>query len=353
MFLHRPTPLAAVVAIVVALLAAPATASAATAPTLRAPAADAAPATEGGSVGFEWSGTLQGDPDTLDRSFFRLEIVAAADMPSGTQANWPSAIVENFVQTDPGAATTSVRLGVPSAGEYRWRVCAWGVTDDLLANQIQQLPGGCSTARAFTSVAATVSKQPVGELKIEEKTVVAGEVRRVFVERPAEPQPRVAEPVVEEPVAETPEPVQEPIVPAGFTKVVETTMAQGRGSSLSGVGGGEELDAEPAADRRRGVSSRLVSGLGANLPFVPIPFWTLLLPLACIPLLRVWRRELLAMFDWPDGSVDGRGTFDDGLGHLAPVLVANEVKDRSMTADGDAPAPVTTTDAPGRRRHAA
>lgn len=366
MLLHRSSPVAAVVALLAALLAVPATAGAATtAPTLRAPAANAAPVTEGGSVEFEWSGTLQGDSDALDRSFFRLEIVRATAMPSGTQATWPSDVVENFVQTDPGATTTKVRLGVPSAGDYRWRVCAWGVTDDLLANEIQQLPGGCSGARAFTSVAATITRLPVGELKIEEKKQVAGEVRRVFVERPAEPaQPTTSapDPVVQPAPVADPAPVvreEEPLLPARFSEVARTKSQLGHGSSLGGVGGsgsddGARLDADQVAGRR-GITSRVISGLGANLPIVPIPFWTLLLPLACIPLLRVWRGELLAMFDWADGSIDGKGTYDDGLGNLAPVLVASEVKDRSTTADGEAlaPAPLHVTSAPERRGHAA
>lgn len=362
--MHWPTPAAFLVVVLAAFLAVPATAAAATPPTLRSPANDAAPATEGGSVEFEWSGALQGDPDALDRSFFRLELLREADMPSGAQTAWPSDLLENFVLTEPGKATTSVTLGVPSAGGYRWRVCAWGVSDDQLANEIRQLPGGCSASRAFTSVAASAAKQPVGELKIENRTQVAGEVRRVFVERPgsAAPQSVAPAPVVpEEPVVETPpavqEQVDEPLAPTRFSDVAQTRAQLGRGSALNGVGGRQALDADPAAKRtmddRRGVVSRIIGGLGSDLPLVPIPFWTLLLPLACIPLLRLWRREALARFEWADGSIDGKGTVDDGMGELAPVLVASQVKVRSSTADGVAPAPATIPDAPGRRRHAA
>src|SRR4051812_39736892 len=139
----------------VVLLTVPALAGAATAPSLQKPEAAGPAATEGASLEFEWNGTLQGDPDALDRSFFRLEVIKATEMPSGAQSEWPT--VENFFQTEPGQATTSATLGVPSAGEYRWRVCAWGVVDDVASNVISQLPGGCSAARSFSTVAATTT----------------------------------------------------------------------------------------------------------------------------------------------------------------------------------------------------
>ena len=126
-------------ALLLALACVPAWAAAATPPTLTTPATGAANFAEGDSMTFVWTGALQGDPDTLTRAFFRLEIVKSADMPAGEQSEWPT--VENFVPTEPGANTTTASVGVPAAGAYRWRVCAWGVVDDVAANEIQQLPG--------------------------------------------------------------------------------------------------------------------------------------------------------------------------------------------------------------------
>lgn len=330
--------------LVVVLLSVPAHAGAASAPSLQKPEATAPAATEGSSLEFEWSGTLQGDADALDRSFFRLEIIKATEMPSGAQSEWP--VVENSAQTEPGQAQTSLSIGVPTAGDYRWRVCAWGVVDDVVSNVITQLPGGCSAARAISTVAATATNHSIGELKVNETKQLAGETRVVEVTRPAPPAP--VEPVA--PVE--PAPVVEPLPKATFTEVQKTKVEAG-GSPALGLGS-EGLRADSAASRE-GVGGAIMGGLSSNLPLIPIPFWTLLLLLACFPILRLWRRSVLGMFDWSDGSVDGRGVYADMVGDLSLVPLAQEVKVGSMTADGTAaaPAPVVNPLAPDRGRRAA
>lgn len=332
---------------VIVLLTVPAYAGAATAPALQKPEASAPAATEGASLEFEWSGTLQGDADALDRSFFRLEIIKATEMPSGAQSEWPAG--ENSFQSEPGQSTTSATLGVPPAGEYRWRVCAWGVLDDVASNVIAQLPGGCSAARTFSTVAAAATNHSIGELKMSETNQVAGATRTVVVTRPAPPAPAAPAPVV------VPEPAA-PLPPASFTDIQKTKVQAGGSSALGlGDGGGPEgLEADTAANRE-GLGGAIMGGLSSNLPLIPIPFWTLALLLACFPLLRLWRRDVLGMFEWSDGSIDGSGTYADVADDLASVPLAQEVKVASMTADGTAaaPAPVVNPLAPDRGRRAA
>ncbi|MCW2922513.1 MAG: hypothetical protein JWL76_2387 [Thermoleophilia bacterium] len=331
--------------LIVVLLSVPAYAGAATAPTLQKPEANAPAATEGASLEFEWSGTLQGDADALDRSFFRLEIIKASEMPSGAQSEWPT--VENFFPTEPGQATTSASVGVPSAGEYRWRVCAWGVLDDVASNVIAQLPGGCSAARAFSTVAAATTSHAIGELKMGETNQVAGATRTVVVKRPAPPAP--AEPV--EPAIVEPTPA-EPLPPATFSPIKKTNIQSG-GTSALGLGT-EGLKVDTAASRE-GLGGAIMGGLSSNLPLIPIPFWTLALLLACFPLLRLWRRDVLGMFEWSDGSINGSGTYADVVDDLSSVPLAQEIKVGSMTADGTAaaPAPVVNPLASDRGRRAA
>jgi hypothetical protein len=329
----------------------PASGLAASAPSLSTPAADADPVTEGGSLTLAWRGDLQGDASALDRSFFRVELIAAAEMPPGAQSEWPEAKLANFALTEPGSAVHEASVGVPPSGDYRWRVCAWGVVDVMAANEIQQLPGGCSASRALKTVAAASTAGAIGKLDMEERHQVKGRVTTVYV--PRDDAPTVTEPVQDpQPAA----PVADPEPPATFQPVGTTDRRAGKGSSL-GLGGGsdiESLDADDAASRD-GIAGAVLGGLGSNLPLVPIPFWTLALLLACVPILVAWRRSVLGMFDWADGSVDGLGTMSDPLGELAYVPVAKDVKIASMTADGMAPAPhsLGTDDAPEGRRRAA
>jgi hypothetical protein len=344
--------------VVASALVIPATAFAATAPVLENPAAGASSFKEGAAMKFEWRGTLQGDPDTLGRSFFRLEIIKSADMPSGAQAEWTN--LENFFPTEPGKNATEVEIGVPNAGSYRWRVCAWGVVDDVVANEIVQLPGGCSASRAFTTSAAAETNQTPGELKVEERVQVAGGVKTVYVDRPnpAAPQPATPAPVTPaqpEPKVEAPAP-EEP-APVTFTKLVDNAF--GSGKSASSVGGLDGQGSSPftaeKASSREGLSGHIMNGLSYSLPFVPIPFWTLALLLACLPIAKFWRGSVLQMFDWNDGTIDGSGGYADEDDSLATVPVVSDLKTSTSLADADAPAPVGTsyTSAPERGRQAA
>lgn len=342
--------------ILVAFLALPACALAATPPVLEAPAANASSFKEGGAMKFQWRGTLQGDADTLSRSFFRLEIIKASDMPSGAQTEWTN--VDNFTPTEPGKAVTELEIGVPNAGTYRWRVCAWGVVDDVIANEIVQLPGGCSASRAFETSAASENNQTPATLSIENKVQVPGRVETVVVNRPgpvqpAEPAPPVA-PQTNDPAPKVEDP--EPLLPTSFTKLLDgSALGGGATSAVGGLGGseGSPFEAEQAASRE-GLGGAIMSGLTMSLPFLPIPFWTLALLLACLPIARTWRSNVLGMFDWADGTIDGSGGLDHLDDDFATVPVATEFKHRSITADADAPAPLgTRISAPERGRQAA
>jgi hypothetical protein len=323
----------------------PSSALAATAPTLDAPAA-AAKFTEGGTITFSWNGSLQGDPDTLARSFFRVELIAASDMPSGAQSPWTD--VENFVQTEPGDTVTEAPLGVPNAGTWKWRVCAWGVVDDIVRNEIEQLPGGCSSARSFESTAATITTQTIGEMKMETKTQVEGHVNTVYVKRPATVTHDTAPPV------KTPPPAVTPLGPSVFQPIrkVLVGLGGGSGAGASSVNLGSEGLASDQAASRHGLGGSVMTGLGSNLPLIPIPFWTLALLLACIPVARRWRKSVLGMFDWSDGSIDGSGGLDHVIDDIAILPHAQLVKVRSTNADGDAPAE-NPRSAPDRGRRAA
>lgn len=330
-------------------------AAAATAPALRSPGPTVDPFTEGGSIKFEWSGTLQGDSTALDRAFFRVEIIAAGKVPSGAQSVWSE--LENSAQTTPGSAATSITMGVPSVGAYRWRVCAWGVVNVSLENMIQQLPDGCSASRAFSTVAAAASEKVPGELRLEERRQVAGGTHTVYVRRPAAPINDVTDGPAEEGPLVSEDPVDEAepeVLPASFQDVGDTTIESGAGSALSGVGARakESKDAlhEGGAS---GVTGAVFGALGANVPFLPVPFWTLALLLACAPILRIWRRSVLGMFEWDDGSIDGFGTMPDDYGSLATIEVISLVKKSSPQSDADDISESKSTRAPERRRHVA
>ncbi|MCW2973505.1 MAG: hypothetical protein JWN72_1778 [Thermoleophilia bacterium] len=272
-------------------LVAPAAAGAATPPTLTAPAAAISPA-EGGSIKFTWEGSLQGV--AVDQAYWRLEIAAAADVPTGPQAAWPK--LDSFQQTNVGADVTTITTGVPSAGAYKWRVCAWGVADATV-NQIAQLAGGCSGARAFTAVAAASKAGTVGVVT-EKRTVQVAQPQQVVTrtrETPATTTPVQPEfidvPLPAKPKAEsTVSRVMQPAVSkAGVTKSAISQDDQ----DLLQAGAG-------SANRRDGVGGAVLGGLSATLPGIPVPFWTLALLGISIPVVRRWRRNVLGMFDWSD-----------------------------------------------------
>jgi hypothetical protein len=264
-----------------------------TAPTLTAPAI-AYNATVGGSVKFAWDGALQGDPTQVARSsFFRVEIARAADVPAGLQSAWPT--LDSFRLTVPGQATNTITAGVPDVGDYRWRVCAWGIADVNTANEIAQLPGGCSSARSFTSQAAAVDKGNVAMVHEDNKVMVQQPVQVITKLRPTvvDPQPKVID------VPATPVPKS----PATFTDVVKRVSTSPQGSSSVSLAKQSTFTADSAANRGSGVAGALANGLGASLPGIPIPFWTLALLAASIPLARRWRRNVLQMFEWPEDAV--------------------------------------------------
>ncbi|MCW2922931.1 MAG: hypothetical protein JWM98_335 [Thermoleophilia bacterium] len=357
---HRTAPVRAprrrtiaALAAVVAMLAITGSASAAAAPqvapTPTAPAVGASGFVEGKSMDFAWQGDLQGDPDALGRSFFRVEIALASDVPAGVQSTWPT--LETSRDTDLGEAAGTLTLGVPAAGTYRWRVCAWGVVDDVTANEVQQMPGGCSSSRTFTTTAAAAIKAPIGEMKMETKVAMPGRVVRVT-------QERAPEPVAPAPVVTPPDPVEPPVAAPVKEAPAPTLWQPLKSHGTSGTEGSalgldrEGLTAD-AASQRDGIGGAISGGLTSTLPLVPIPFWALALLLACFPIARLWRRDVLAMFDWADGSINGSGGFDDVLGDLPSVHRATDLKHRSTTADGDASALVTPESAPDRGRRAA
>lgn len=321
-------------ALLAAALVMPGVAHAAvTAPTLTAPASNVSGLVEGGSVTFEWTGTLQGDESARDRAFFRVEVAAADKVPSGTQSEWTE--LESFLQTETGETVNSASLGVPSAGSYRWRVCAWGVADVADGETIEQLPGGCSSSRAFTTSAASSSSGTIGQITMEEKTQVAGETKTVYVERDEDPTDAAPETDTSETPARTVE--EEVFVPATFTKPrARATSSSGSGSGSGGAAapssvelGDEGLQLDAAASRS-GISGAVTGGLTATLPLVPIPFWTLALMFACLPLARAWRRNVLGMFDPPDIDLEL-------VPKIAPIPHAPPFKDAPDDADVDAP----------------
>ncbi|MCW2928219.1 MAG: hypothetical protein JWM86_2187 [Thermoleophilia bacterium] len=357
MYRLSPAPFA-ILAFLVASFVTPAlagaeeTPAATVAPVLETPAVGAANFTEGGSMTFEWRGSLQGDEDALERSSFRLEVIKSSELPSGSQTAWPDA--ELFAQTTAGQNETSAQVGVPDAGDYRWRVCAWGVVDDVVDNTIQQIPGGCSSSRAFTTIAATIKSSTIGELKMQTKVQQEGEVKKVFVTKETDTTESTPAPTTTtNPVTKV---AKEILKPAIFQRVTRENTTRGGGSSVTfgsdkaAIPG--DLDSEATADKERTVGGRVASGLTTTLPGVPIPFWTLALLLATVPIARAWRRSVLGMFDWADGSVDGSGTFDDPIDDLRNVQDAPVLKPAPINADGSAPG-LTSDSAPDRRRRAA
>jgi len=325
-------------ALMAAMLGVPSISMAATVtpPTLSEPAASVSDLEEGKSVTFEWSGSLQGDASQRDRSFFRVEIAATEDVPSGTQSTWST--LEASMQTNPGETETSVTLGVPAAGSYRWRVCAWGVADATVSETIEQLSGGCSGSRPFTTTAAaSTTGTGVGQITMEEKTIVDGETKTVYVEREVDDPAETTSTVPAQTSSEDRTEVKDVFVPATFSALKPRS---GSSSDASGSGGTNEpassvdlgddgLDLDLAADKAGGISGAFTGGLSSTLPLVPIPFWTLALMLACLPIAHAWRRSVLAMFDQPD---------ETDVSVLARIPLAPTVKAAARTADAEEPA---------------
>lgn len=269
---------------------------------------------EGGSITFSWTGTLQGDPVSINRSFFQVEIAAVDKVPAGQQSAWPRRVAWSITRA--GQNETQLDIGVPVAGKYRWRVCAWGVADHVVSNRQEQLDGGCSPSLAFTANAVAAPDKEIGELPItsREKPSVTYITKR---------QPRT-------PVDPPLQPEQTPMVPAqpegpvaAFQPLAKSLF--GSGDSASSVSLGDSLT---AAGGSNGLGS-LGRGLGSNIPGLPIPFWVLALLALCVPVIVLWRRSILAMFEWEDGSIDGCGTMPElqNMQDDSTVKMSNELDD--------------------------
>ena len=290
------------IAACVLLVAAPAradvTAAAVTAPSLGSPTGGAS-AVEGDSLTVTWTGALQGDPQAIDRAYFQVEVAQVDDVPSGTQSAWTT--LENSRQTPAGETTQTVTLGVPTAGTYKWRVCAWGVVDVDVDNTIQQLPGGCSVARTLVTKAAAANGGTVGMVEQQNKVQVAQPVKVIRRTR----QPAAAAPVVE-PAPAAPvdvAPVAAPVAKPEFTQIVREQVGAAGSSSVTLP---RRVKFDTSSDRT-GVGGAIATGLGATLPGIPIPFWTLAMLMVAFPLARLWRRNVIDMFEWHDGTADGSG----------------------------------------------
>jgi len=275
---------------VIVVLALPAAAFAFTAPTLTSPPSGAT-AIEGKSVTFDWSGTLQGDPAALDRSFFRVEVAVKDANPNGQQTVWNT--LANFSITDAGDTTTNLVMGVPNAGAYEWRVCAWGVADSNVDPAVTQL--SCSPSRALSaSAAATTSHNSTVLTTSTNHTITTAPTHVTKIIRapaPPTPAPRITRIAV---------PHRDPHGVARFVTTTAKLPTYGeKGSSSSVSLGSEGLNAGSNASGA-GAFGFITSGLGTTIPGLPIPFWSLLIFVLVVPMTHFWRRSLLDMFEWPE-----------------------------------------------------
>lgn len=264
------------------------------APTLDSPDGNAH-LTEGDSVTLRWTGALQGDG--LASSYFRIEIAAQGDVPAGQQSAWPQTV--NYTITDAGVSATSIEMGVPAAGVYEWRVCAWGVHDASVENTVEQLGkdqanGGCTQGRALTADEAVAPPQgTVGTENVQGETHTYQKPDTVIKKITTTPLP--ADPAQNTVIRLRPGKNQQPKVD---TDALGAVFGEGEGSSVNlgseGLFGGRD-DGDLG-----GAYGVLAKGLGATLPGVPIPFWSLLLLLVAVPFTMWWGRSTLGMFEWPD-----------------------------------------------------
>ena len=276
------------------LLAHVGVAPAATAPSLSSPASGA-DYTESTKITFEWSGSLQGDADAISRSFFRVEVALTSDVPSGTQTEWGDDILVNYARTNAGVQDTDVDMGTPEPGKYSWRVCAWGVVDDSVDSSLERLPSGCSSKRSLDAVAAVDSSDTTSSTVHETgdtitTTTGGGTITKTVpgktITLPAKNTTKTL-PLTEDQKVTAQEPSVASVFGSDGTSASATQLGEGvapgksSDSSSSGLGG-------------------LTSALGGSLPFVPIPYWTLALLGAAIPLALWWRKGTLGMFEWND-----------------------------------------------------
>jgi hypothetical protein len=240
---------------------------------------------EGDEITFEWSGALEGDADAIDRSFFRVEMIESGDP-------WTS--LASYTITDPGVAATSAKLGTPDKGDYKWRVCAWGVVDDLVDNTLESI--SCSSSRNLTALDAESTTRPAPSTVTQDGGTITlpGPTRHVTetttTDSKASSEPKVIEKTLPASVAKLPE------VVTADTDGLDSSYGTG-GSSAVGLG--DSGGAGGLNGSGGGALGALGRGLGSSIPGVPIPFWSLLLLLVALPLAGMWRKSTLAMFDWP------------------------------------------------------
>lgn len=313
----RTSGLALIVPLLVVIVCiTPWNAAAATAPTVTEPNAGAEAST-GSALTVTWTGALQGDTGTTDRSTFRVELGSPSTVPSDVATVWEDASV--YAITTPGEAATSLTLGVPETpATYSLRVCAWGVdplaTDDI----VSQL--ACTSPQALVVNAASTSSGTTETVTVDEtRTVKAPDT---VVTRPA--------PTTEDTTTETapdkPAEVVEEAAPVQVTNQIKETVE----NITEPIADIAEVDTGPATDKELGISSvgtGLVSSLGWKLPGIGIPFWTLLL-LAVPIVFSLWfRKAAFGMFDL-EGDVE-----DDDLDEIPDDDLSDESSSLPVISD--------------------
>lgn len=304
------------------------------APTLNSPAAGAS-VVEDKAVTFRWSGPLQGDPDTLERSYFRVEIADTGSISGGQNSAWPLTV--NYVITSPGVLVQSATMGVPDGGSYSWRVCGWGVADQSVDNQLELL--SCSPKRDITATAKHVSNSGTTDRVTITNTQHVAAPSTPAAPRETQPRTIPQRAPVATPLARSREAATWAISgfdPAGLHSAV------GNGGTAVGTGGGDRSAFTTVGN----IGGSILGGLAANIPGVPIPFWALLVLLLPIPGALLWRRSALKMFDIPvaaaPGVTDVQRQLDSEYG----------VKDSPLDADWAHTPNDTATEAPSTDRQA-
>ncbi|MBC7644229.1 MAG: hypothetical protein H7123_03815 [Thermoleophilia bacterium] len=113
------------------------------------------------------------------------------------------------------------------------------------------------------------------------------------IETPAPPAPKAK-------VTRIAVPHRDPHGVARFETTRTPTPTYGEKGTKSSVSlGSEGLNAGSNASGA-GAFGFITSGLGATIPGLPIPFWSLAIFLLVAPMTHLWRRSLVGMFEWPE-----------------------------------------------------
>lgn len=255
------------------------------APTLQQPA-DASSSEELSPVTVTWTGALQGASGTHDQSFFVAQLATSSSVPSGQNAAWTN--VANTVQTVAGESATSITIGAPSAGSYKWRVCAWGVRDSNASFAVEQL--ACSPARSVTVTAAAVTSSS-GVVTIDRTTTTTAAPTIKHVTRPAgHSKPNIVKRTV---VRHHPSTFVVDKVPAATAGALSSDsvvqldkLHATRVSSPSGAG----------TQAIGALGGGIAAGANWTVPGLSLPLWLFLIVLLPIPMALIWRRSALATF---------------------------------------------------------